>query len=64
MHVYLAEGVEAGDAEPEDDEELELIRWHVDELANEGDGARGREEHRGRPSVPAPPPEPLESRAS
>ncbi len=32
MHLYLAEGVEAGDAEPEDDEELELIRWHVDEL--------------------------------
>ena len=32
MHVYLAEGVEAGEAEPEDDEELELIRWHVDEL--------------------------------
>jgi ADP-ribose pyrophosphatase len=32
MHLYLAEGVEAGDAEPEDDEQLELIRWHVDEL--------------------------------
>jgi hypothetical protein len=32
MHVYLAEGVEAGEAEPEDDEQLELIRWHVDEL--------------------------------
>jgi len=32
MHVYLAERVEAGEAEPEDDEDLELIRWHVDEL--------------------------------
>ena len=32
MNLYLAEGVEAGDAEPEDDEQLELIRWHVDEL--------------------------------
>jgi ADP-ribose pyrophosphatase len=32
MHVYLAEGVEQGEAEPEEDEDLELIRWHVDEL--------------------------------
>jgi ADP-ribose pyrophosphatase len=32
MHVYLAEGVDAGEPEPDDDEELELIRWHVDEL--------------------------------
>lgn len=32
MHLYLAEGVEAGDPEPDDDEELELVRWHVDEL--------------------------------
>ena len=32
MHVYLAEGSEAGEPEPEDDEDLELIRWHVDEL--------------------------------
>jgi ADP-ribose pyrophosphatase len=32
VHVYLAEGVEEGDAEPEEDEELELVRWHVDEL--------------------------------
>jgi ADP-ribose pyrophosphatase len=32
MHVYLAEGVEAGAAEPEEDEELELVWWHVDEL--------------------------------
>jgi ADP-ribose pyrophosphatase len=32
IHVYLAEGVEEGEAEPEEDEELELVRWHVDEL--------------------------------
>jgi ADP-ribose pyrophosphatase len=32
MHLYLAEGVEPGDAEPEDDEELELVRWPVDEV--------------------------------
>lgn len=32
MHVYLAEGVEPGDAEPEDDEELEIVRWRVDEV--------------------------------
>ena len=32
MHVFLAEGVEQGEAEPEEDEALELIRWHVDEL--------------------------------
>jgi ADP-ribose pyrophosphatase len=32
MHVYLAEDVEPGEAEPNDDEELEVIRWPVDEL--------------------------------
>jgi ADP-ribose pyrophosphatase len=32
MHVYLAEGVEPGVAQPNDDEELEMIRWSVDEL--------------------------------
>jgi ADP-ribose pyrophosphatase len=32
MHLYLAEGVEPGEAEPDDDEELEVIRWRVDEL--------------------------------
>jgi ADP-ribose pyrophosphatase len=32
MHLYLAEGVEEGEAAPDDDEELELIRWHVDDL--------------------------------
>jgi len=32
MHLYLAEGVEPGDAEPEDDEDVEVVRWRVDEL--------------------------------
>lgn len=33
MHLFAAEGVEAGDASPEADEELELVRWRVDEIA-------------------------------
>jgi ADP-ribose pyrophosphatase len=32
MHLYLAEGVIAGEAQPEDDEDVELVRWRVDEL--------------------------------
>jgi ADP-ribose pyrophosphatase len=32
MHVYLAEGLAAGEPEPDEDEELELVRRHVDEL--------------------------------
>jgi ADP-ribose pyrophosphatase len=34
MHLYLAEGVEPGEAEPEDDEHLEIVRWRVDELGS------------------------------
>jgi ADP-ribose pyrophosphatase len=33
MHVYAAEGVERGEASPADDEELELVRWPVAEIA-------------------------------
>ena len=33
MHVYLAENVEPGEADPDADEEFEIVRWHVDELA-------------------------------
>ena len=33
MHLYLAEGVKAGDADPDEDEEVEIVQWHVDELA-------------------------------
>ena len=33
MHVFAAEGVERGEATPEDDEELELVRWRVSEIA-------------------------------
>jgi len=33
MHLYLAEGVEPGEADPDDDENVEIVRWSVDELA-------------------------------
>jgi ADP-ribose pyrophosphatase len=32
MHLFFAENVEAGRASPEDDEELELVCWHLDEI--------------------------------
>ena len=32
MHLFAAEGVEPGDASPEEDEELELVQWRVDEI--------------------------------
>jgi len=32
MHLFLAEGVEPGEAEPEDDEALEMVQWNIDEL--------------------------------
>jgi ADP-ribose pyrophosphatase len=32
MHLFVAEGVEAGDAEPDDDEEFELVRWPVEQI--------------------------------
>jgi len=32
MHVFVAEGVEAGAAKPEADEELELVLWDVGEI--------------------------------
>jgi ADP-ribose pyrophosphatase len=34
MHLFAAEGVEAGEASPEADEELEVVRWRVDEIAD------------------------------
>jgi len=33
MHLFVAEGVERGDAKPEADEQLELVRWRVDDIA-------------------------------
>ena len=33
MHVFAAEGVERGEASPAPDEELELVRWRVGEIA-------------------------------
>jgi ADP-ribose pyrophosphatase len=32
MHLYLAEGVVAGEAQPDDDEDVEVVRWPVGEL--------------------------------
>jgi ADP-ribose pyrophosphatase len=32
MHLFAAEGVERGEASPAEDEDLELVRWHVDEI--------------------------------
>jgi ADP-ribose pyrophosphatase len=34
MHVFVAEGVQRGPASPEDDEQLELVRWRVEEIAD------------------------------
>jgi ADP-ribose pyrophosphatase len=33
MHLFAAEGVENGPASPEEDEQLELIRWRVQDVA-------------------------------
>ena len=33
MHLFFAEELDPGDASPEDDEELEVVRWPVSELA-------------------------------
>ena len=32
MHLFAAEGATRGDAEPAEDEELEIVRWPVDEI--------------------------------
>jgi ADP-ribose pyrophosphatase len=33
MHLFLVQGVERGDASPEADEDLELVRWHPHDVA-------------------------------
>ena len=33
MHLFLAEGLDRGEASPENDEELEVVRWARDEIA-------------------------------
>jgi ADP-ribose pyrophosphatase len=33
MHLFAAEGVESGPASPEADEQLELIRWRLEDVA-------------------------------
>ena len=35
MHVYLAEGVDDGDADPDDGEEIEVLRWTVAEVESQ-----------------------------
>ena len=32
MTLYVAEGVEHGDPDPDDDEQVELVRWPLDEI--------------------------------
>ena len=32
MHLYLAEGVKPGVAEPDEDEEVETVRWTLDDI--------------------------------
>ena len=32
MHLYAAEGVERGDPDPDADEELEIVRWRIEEI--------------------------------
>jgi ADP-ribose diphosphatase len=32
MHLFFAEGLQRGDAAPEEDEDVELVRWPVEEL--------------------------------
>jgi ADP-ribose pyrophosphatase len=34
MHLFFAEGLEPGTASPESDEELELVRWPLSEIAS------------------------------
>jgi ADP-ribose pyrophosphatase len=34
MHVFVADGVESGAASPEADEDLELVRWRVDQIGD------------------------------
>lgn len=34
MHLYLATGVEPGEPEPDDDEDVEIVKWPVSEVAD------------------------------
>jgi ADP-ribose pyrophosphatase len=33
MHLYLARGVEPGEADPDEDEHVEIVKWPVSEVA-------------------------------
>ena len=37
MHVFLAENVEGGEASPQADEEVETVRWRVEDVASQLD---------------------------
>ena len=34
MHLFFVDGAEQGHADPDEDEDVELLRWPVDEIAN------------------------------
>ena len=55
MHLYAAEGVVAGEADPEEDEQLELVRWPVTEVGRASRRDRGREDVGGPPALPPHP---------
>ena len=34
MTLFIAENLERGDASPESDEDLEIVRWRIDEIGD------------------------------
>ena len=46
MHLFSPKASIAGEAEPEDDEDVEIVRWPVGELESTARRARGREDAR------------------
>ena len=53
MHLFFAEELERGEASPESDEELEVVRWPTSEIADERRGDRGRQDDRRAAALPA-----------
>jgi hypothetical protein len=51
MHLFLAEGVERGDADPMPDEEFELVRWPIEAVASHLDEIEDAKDAR-RPLAP------------
>ena len=33
MHLFVAEDLEAGESDPDEDEDVEIVRWPLDEIA-------------------------------